>query len=95
MPRKTPNTKPSQQRGRPPIEGLERVNVTLRAEQLSYLAELGRSMAAKGKEWQPVTRSEILRAAIDAIRAANLDLSECEDEADIAAVLTRKLKSRN
>ena len=67
-----------------PIDGtgeLGRVNVTLRADQVTALDSLAVAMRATSG-W-PAKRSALLRGMADAVLASDVDLTGCESEADV------------
>lgn len=74
-------------------EQLVPANILLTPEQLRFIEDLGAEIRVPkaGGADRAMGRSEILRACIDALRQSKLDLAEVQSEAELAALLTKKL----
>jgi len=80
--------------GRPPVhdESWSKVTVTLFNRQIGLLDRIGADIRiASGSS---VSRSEILRAMIDAMAEAEVELTTAKSEADVKAIIAKALTPR-
>jgi len=84
--------KSSGRTGRPPsaLAGATKVTVVLTAAELAWLDRL--AIDIRSRTGKPVERSAILRAVVDAVHDAGLDLARSADEAAIRETIAAKLR---
>jgi hypothetical protein len=79
--------------GRPPhAEPFCKATVVLLNRQIAYLDAIAATI--RGKSGKVVQRAEFIRAMIDAVQSAEIDLSNSTSEAEIRTLLTNRFKSR-
>jgi hypothetical protein len=80
--------------GRPPIHDEEwtKVTVVLFNRQIAFLDGLAENISEKSGV--PMSRAQLIRAMVDAVADAGLDLTRTRSEADIKGVLLARFESR-
>jgi hypothetical protein len=83
---------PRRRPGRPPIhdEAWTKVTVVLFDRQITFLDQLAADI--RGKTGATMSRAQIIRAFVDSIRDAAVDLTTATSEADLRAVVTARLR---
>ena len=88
-----PTARPADKRGpgRPPVhaEAWTKVTVVLFDRQIEFLDSLGRSI--RGRTGAVLSRAQLIRALVDAVADAGLDLSSTRSESDLKASLVSRL----
>jgi hypothetical protein len=79
-------------RGRPPVhaEAWTKVTVVLFNRQIVFLDRLSASIRAR--TGAAVSRAQLLRALVDAVAGAGLDLTRAASEADLKAALLARME---
>jgi hypothetical protein len=77
--------------GRPPVhdEAWSKVTVVLFDRQIAFLDQLARSVRARSGA--AVSRAQVIRALVDAVEKADLDLTASRSEADMTATILAHL----
>ena len=77
--------------GRPPVhdEAWTKVTVVLFDRQIAFLDQLARSVRARSGA--AVSRAQVIRALVDAVEKADLDLTASRSEADMTATILAHL----
>ena len=88
---KAPAATATRPAGRPPVheDAWSKVTVVLFDRQIAYLDRI--SADIREKSGKAVSRAELLRAMVDAVQKAGIDLSGAKSEADVVADLFRRL----
>jgi hypothetical protein len=83
---------PRRRPGRPPIhdEAWTKVTVVLFDRQIAFLDQLAGSI--RSNTGATISRAQIIRAFVDSIRDAGVDLTAAASEADIRAIVTARLR---
>ncbi len=83
---------PRRRPGRPPIhdEAWTKVTVVLFDRQIAFLDQLAGTI--RSNTGATMSRAQIIRAFVDSIRDAGVDLSGATSEADLRAVVTARLR---
>ena len=84
---------PRRRPGRPPIhdEAWTKVTVVLFDRQIAFLDQLAGTI--RGNTGATLSRAQIIRAFVDSIRDAGVDVTSATSEADLRAVVTARLRS--
>jgi hypothetical protein len=84
---------PRRRPGRPPVydEKWTKVTVVLFDRQITFLDELTGSI--RTRNGAAISRAQLIRALVDALSEANVDLSRCESPNDVKRTLLSKLSS--
>jgi hypothetical protein len=87
----SPNTDGKRRPGRPPIhaEAWTKVTVVLFDRQIEFLDRLASSIRAQNGV--AISRAQLIRALVDAVADADIDLSTTRSEADMKALLLSRL----
>ena len=77
--------------GRPPIhtEAWTKVTVVLFDRQVAFLDRLAANI--RGKSGAVISRAQLIRALVDAVAAADVDLTAAVSEADLKSTLLSRL----
>jgi hypothetical protein len=92
MPSKNIKSSPRRRRrGRPPVhdEAWTKVTVVLFNRQIVYLDRL--SARIRARSGAAVSRAQLIRALLDALAGAGLDLTRATSEADLKAALLDRM----
>jgi hypothetical protein len=84
---------PRRRPGRPPLydETWTKVTVVLFDRQITFLDELTASI--RTRNGASMSRAQLIRALVDALSEANIDLASCQSPADVKRTLLSKLSS--
>lgn len=87
----TPSIPPAERKEEPAADsGVWKYGFVLRREQSNYLDELVVSVFLRKKK--KIERSAVIRALMDLLRSARIDISDCSTEQEIIETLRRQLK---
>jgi hypothetical protein len=80
--------------GRPPIydEKWTKVTVVLFDRQIAFLDALSASIRARNGT--SMSRAQVIRAFVDAVNEAEIDLTACSSAADLKAAMRSRLSNR-
>jgi hypothetical protein len=83
---------PRRRPGRPPVhdEAWTKVTVVLFDRQITFLDQLARDI--RSNTGATMSRAQIIRAFVDSIRDAGIDLTSATSEADLRSVVTARLR---
>ncbi len=83
---------PRRRPGRPPVhdEAWTKVTVVLFDRQIAFLDQL--AGAIRSNTGATLSRAQIIRAFVDSIRDAGVDVTSATSEADLRAVVTARLR---
>lgn len=83
---------PGRRRGRPPVhdEAWTKVTVVLFNRQIVLLDRLAADI--RSHSGAAISRAQLIRALLDAVADAHIDLTSCTSEADLKATLLARLR---
>src|SRR5512138_1056874 len=89
--RRASKAKQSRRRGRPQVHGeaWTKVTVVLFNRQIVFLDRLAANIRAQSGA--AISRAQLLRSLVDAVAAADIDLTASKSEADLKATLLSRL----
>jgi hypothetical protein len=88
----TATAAPRRRPGRPPVhdEAWTKVTVVLFDRQITFLDQLAGDI--RSRTGATISRAQIIRAFVDSIRDAGVDLIDAASEADLRSVVTARLR---
>jgi hypothetical protein len=88
----TPTETARRRPGRPPVhdEAWTKVTVVLFDRQITFLDQLAGDI--RSRTGATISRAQIIRAFVDSIRDASIDLTDATSEADLRSVVTARLR---